>query len=488
MQIKNLLTKQRQPNEKKSKQDNVSQHNSDSTYAVERLPIKGICSNHSNGISSSQLLPTSKLTDDISKFQINGAHSDTNSEKSFISEKSKNGIHIESPTKNGIPNDSMSETSEDKSFFDSLFTDSKPKSQFITAPTDTFPCEENSDNESEVVIYHSVKFYIDDGTWAEYNGMKYRIDHLDLTAVELSYLKIITETPIELEFDRKNIFIRQNRLCIKRIEEAYQEKALTSNNASLWFSLLNLVLIQFSTTEPILAKYQDQIYFVGDKLYEEYNVLLTRAKKNTGTAIRISRDRININLQSRVLDVFATIPLEEQGEVCVISGQNEPNTNSLAHSEFRRYIIKSDPYEVFEVELTLLHSSIHDGCTEIYAGTDFPFNEDEKVLQGSITSDEGEDDYECKSDLELRMVNLKPYLVPKDIKDIAAKKNKHTLRWNCREYIRGYKTMIALEEEDQARTMEYFNQTDIQITYYMERQFYFHAAVSAIFSFKLIIL
>lgn len=46
---------------------------------------------------------------------------------------------------------------------------------------------------------------------------------------------------------------------------------------------------------------------------------------------------------------------------------------------YRRFVICSNPYKPLEVEPALLHSSIYDDCTEIYAETDFPFTETERV-------------------------------------------------------------------------------------------------------------
>lgn len=40
-------------------------------------------------------------------------------------------------------------------------------------------------------------------------------------------------------------------------------------------------------------------------------------------------------------------------------------------------------------------------------------------------------------------------------------------------YIEGYKMMIHIEEEEQARYLDTFNKTDIQLTYHMDRQFRF---------------
>lgn len=48
-----------------------------------------------------------------------------------------------------------------------------------------------------------------------------------------------------------------------------------------------------------------------------------------------------------------------------------------------------------------------------------------------------------------------------------------SLRNKIDDYIEGHKMMIHMEEQEQLRYIETFNQTNIQITYYMDRQFTF---------------
>lgn len=55
--------------------------------------------------------------------------------------------------------------------------------------------------------------------------------------------------------------------------------------------------------------------------------------------------------------------------------------------------------------------------------------------------------------------------------------NKMSLRENVTDYIKSSKLMIHLEEEAQAHYLKRFDQNDIQITYHMDRQYYFPVTV-----------
>ncbi|XP_055301141.1 putative helicase mov-10-B.1 isoform X2 [Sitodiplosis mosellana] len=500
--LKQLVTKEQSKTIKSKKKNaetgNVLQQNVDSSSAIEELCSGGVGSSQSTMdiVDIGQADPsTSELVDDFSTLHLTNGQTDENAEKSDESDESdplncvqNHAIEIEPQAENGVPSDS--DDSDDDSFYANLFADSKPQLTYVSAPTDTFPWDD--DSESELDISHTVTFFIDDDQkpMCEYNDTEYEIGHLDLTTEEVSYLKRISEASIDLEFNPSNIVVRHNRLCVQRIVE--QQKPSSSNNASnLWFAVLNLVRIQFSVNEPFLAKYENEIWFVGRKLHEEYMQLLIRTNKNTGTAIRLCKSRIDVNKQSRTLDVVESVQFDEQSEVCVISGQKAtPNKNSC--SQFRRYVINSNPCQVLEVDLALLHSSEHDDCMEIYAEKDFPsIGLRSNQYESMANADENElddDESNFEYDAPLDMLTLKSYAVPDDIKAIG--KNRHLpitelneifsklfqkekLRTKLKDYINGYSTMIHLEEDEQARYLATFNQTNVKITYHMDRQFYF---------------
>ncbi|XP_031638656.1 putative helicase mov-10-B.1 isoform X2 [Contarinia nasturtii] len=372
--------------------------------------------------------------------------------------------------------------------------------------------------------------------FAEYNNVQYKIGFLDLTAEQHDLLKLIIETSVELCFEPNNIVLQNNKLCIKRIVEGERTSPKLEQPNSMWFKILNLSRIQFSKFEPFLAKYDGEIYFVGPKLHAEYISLLRRTKKDPGIAIRLREARIFVDSTKQVLDVIEKVSFDKQQNVLVISAKNDSEitlSNGNDSSDVRRYVLSNfdNRLKILEVESTLMNASIDDDCTEIYAEIDFPFTNAETNVQkkpekqtekraqkvvelkaqkspsihGSlqnITANKSqalsdEDDtwsqlncqYNYLEELPLEMMSLKSYPVPKQIKDIVSKslsseelaktdyadmlKRKKTLRTYQRDYINGYKTMIYFEEEEQTRHLEKFNQSDIQITYHMDRQFWF---------------
>lgn len=370
------MASKKHPNEKKSKNqnakaENVSQQDTNSSCSFEKLSNFEVCSSPpdsiyelANDFVSVENAENTKKPDDLDKPLID------------IPLNCVQSNSTETQSEYGAP--SQSEASEDNAFYENLFADNKPT--YVTASTDVFPCD-NTDSDSEFVASETVKFSINnDQFMAEYNRIKYQIGHLDLIEKEHSYLKIITEAPIELEFNPNEIIIHQNLLNITRIKEPVRPEVLNPNNeVNIGFAMLNLVRIQFSANEPFLAKYENTIYFVGKKLYREYVYLLSRTHKNAGTAIRICRDRINVDTQSRTLDVFKISTIISSKNVCVISGDNSQQTEFPAHNSIRRYMVNNNPpHEIVEIEPALLYSSVHDNCTEIYAENNFPFKKYKK--------------------------------------------------------------------------------------------------------------
>lgn len=279
--------------------------------------------------------------------------------------------------------DSGKEDSDDDNhddFFNEIFNCTRPK--YISVPTDTFPCSDDSDSESSTADVE-VKFYIDKSRSkpvAEYGDTEYRIGFLDLTSDEHSCIGMMIQTTVDLSFDPKHIVIRDGTLNIRRINERQFYSPPSSQCVEL-FESLNLVRVQFSSTERFLAKYEDEIYLVGEKLYEEYTNLLHRTKKPTGTSIRIRNDRLTIDFATQTLDVHQTISFRNQNEICVISGTPDCNNylDDYPSNGFYRVVLGHNPFEILVVEPKLIHSSIYDDCTEIYAEQDFPFAESERV-------------------------------------------------------------------------------------------------------------
>lgn len=266
---------------------------------------------------------------------------------------------------------------DDDSFADLMnqhFEGSAPRPTIISARTDSFPSDDSEPIEKDV------KFFIDKGrsaAMAECDGTEYRVGFLDLTAAELARMEMFSHDGIYLTVKSNHIIVRDNRFHIKRITE----REISPNAEQAFVSMyeqLNLGRVQFGT-EPFFAKYQNEVYFVGEKLYHEYSELLKRTRKCAGTAIRIGHDRLIIDDATQTLDVLGSISF--QNEICVISGTFDMYKfqDEYPLSGYKRFMICKNPWALLEVEPELLHSSIYDDCTEIYAELDFPFTESTNV-------------------------------------------------------------------------------------------------------------
>lgn len=279
-----------------------------------------------------------------------------------------------------IPSDSDSSDLDenDDEFFNELFTGVKPTFE----STETAPWLDD-DSDTEITNGIMVKFYFNElMAVAEFAGTTHPIGFLDLTDEEYSCLGTISETSVEMSVNEKCILMHNEKFNIKRIHERVKTADENQNHIESMFEQLNLERIQFSRKEPFLAKYQNDIYFVGKRLCTEYLLLLNRTKKQPGTAIRINKKRLTIDRMNQILDVKLAIDFKKPNEICVIADTNESSatvdddhhTGSSGHN-YRRFIMSNHSWTLLEVEANLIHSTAYDNRTEIYAEIDFPFAE-----------------------------------------------------------------------------------------------------------------
>lgn len=296
--------------------------------------------------------------------------------KNISNEESKDsGVANTATDKSDNNNDS--DTDSDVDDFNDLlnehFASTATHPIIVSAQTDSFPCFDDSEP-----IDKEVKFFIDKcraAACADYDGTEYRIGFLDLTADERARMEMIAQTHIYLTCKSNNIMIRDNKFHIKRITE--REIAPSSGQYDSMYEQLKLGRVQFSSTEPFFAKYQDEIYFVGEVLYHEYSELLKQTRKCSGTAIRIGHDRLVIDIAKQTLDIKHPISFRSQQEICVIKGSFDKYKfqDEYPLTGYQRFMICNKPWTVLEVEPELLHSSIYDDCTEIYADVNFPIDD-----------------------------------------------------------------------------------------------------------------
>lgn len=221
-----------------------------------------------------------------------------------------------------------------------------------------------------------VKFYIKNlAAVAEIAGNTHPIGFLDLTDEEYTCLGTISETSVEMNINEKCILMHNGKFNIKRIHEREKASDENQNHFAAMFDQLNLQRVQFSRKEPFLAKYQNDIYFVGKRLYKEYLLLLSRTQKQPGIAIRINKKRLFVDRVNQILDVKLAIDFIKANQLCIIADRAESNAVSVDdhHAGYRRFIMSNNSWTLLEVEPTLIHASHHDTCPEIYAEIDFPF-------------------------------------------------------------------------------------------------------------------
>lgn len=291
----------------------------------------------------------------------------------------KNCVFLKLSDLKGASTPSDSDSSDldenDDAFFNELFTNAAPTYE----AADTAPWLDDSD--TEISSDATVKFYINDlVAVAEIAGTRHRIGFLDLTDEEHSCLGAISETTVEMSVNEKYILMQNQKFNIKRIQEYENTVSSHQKQMESSFEELNLHRIQFSRSEPFLAKYQNDIYFVGKRLCSEYLLLLSRTKKQPGISMRINKKRLCVDRLNQVLDVKQAIDFKKPNEICIIADTNEssslPSSNDDRPSNgYRRFIMLHSSWTLLEVEANLIHSSVYDVCTEIYAEIDFPFTE-----------------------------------------------------------------------------------------------------------------
>lgn len=263
----------------------------------------------------------------------------------------------------------------DDAFFNELFTGSAPSYE----AAETAPWLDDSD--TEISGDAMVKFYIHESVAvAEIADIRHQIGFLDLTDEEHSCLAAISETTVEMSVNEKYISIQNQKFNIKRIREYENTVGSHQKEMETLFDELNLHRIQLSSSEPFLAKYQNDIYFVGKRLCVEYLLLLSRTKQQPGTSIRINKKRLTVGRLSQVLDVKQAVDFRKPNEICIIADTTEsstatPTDNVRPMYGYRRFVMSPSSWTLLEVEANLIHSTIYDVCTEIYAELDFPFTE-----------------------------------------------------------------------------------------------------------------
>lgn len=241
---------------------------------------------------------------------------------------------------------------------------------------------DDSDEETFEEIDNNLEFFrSDDVVKVRYRHNEYYVGSLDLTKIEYLKLQQISEINVQLKVDPSYIKIDEhnvfNIVCIE-----VKEKQAGELDYCDMMKRIKMVRIQFSISEPLLAKYDDKIYVVGVTLYNEYKEIIERTRYPFGTvAIRLYQHRIVCDNQKRTIDVTAPNYYRNKDQICVIGGTFKYDSRFLQKCDklsgpYSRYVINYMPDMSFEkVDVKLIFSSEHDECCEVYAENDYPFGQ-----------------------------------------------------------------------------------------------------------------
>lgn len=277
--------------------------------------------------------------------------------------------YIESPIIEGmaLTNDDLMDDDE-SAFFSQLFTErtSSPSDKFsnLIHPDDVLDSFEVS-----IQFFMEEKYSVPQ---ARCQNVEYCIGFLDLTEEEYIYMSMIKWTTV-LSIKTEYIQIRRNKLHIKRINQiSYSKQSIAPGFGR----------IEFSTTEPLMAKFEGEIYFVGHKLYAEYINILDRIKKCTGTAVQIEEKFIMIDSSLRILDIQRYISFESQRVLCSSAASSKEYHYEHSSNQFRRYIFDvNDAHSLFEIDPKLIYSSECDEiCICMHGTSNFEYDKFEWIL------------------------------------------------------------------------------------------------------------
>lgn len=184
--------------------------------------------------------------------------------------------------------------------------------------------------------------------------------YLDLTEEEFGYFKLrdVNYADITLFVQRRHILIDDNILSIKRLDvlPTPQDDPVSEQTERIFFTKF----------EPLLAKCNNNFFFVHENLKNEYVMLLKNTKMPMGTTIRVKKHRIIADRAVNVLNTLeADAQLSDKHTLFVLTpdATNDEVTRVDGNEQWKRYIVNHDN-ELVIVDHSLLH---HDNGKEIFA-------------------------------------------------------------------------------------------------------------------------
>lgn len=258
--------------------------------------------------------------------------------------------------------------------------------------------DDNDDDSEEIVTFSALRTL-----QAAYRGAAYSVHYVDLNEEECGYFKLrdINCTDIVLSVKRSHILIDENTLSIKRMNvPATQQDDPVSE-------ITNTERIYFSKFEPLVAKCEQNFFFVHENLKFEYEMLLKNTKQPMGTTIRVKKNRIIADRATNVLNA-----LEPDVQLCAEHTLYvlKPDANDVDdenmmqmkkhrddHEVWQRYIFNQDN-ELVVVESSLLYGGY---CQEIFAVYNIVKErtiEEREAAHEEITDVRGTDDEDTSSE------------------------------------------------------------------------------------------
>lgn len=232
------------------------------------------------------------------------------------------------------------------------------------------------ENDVEMEFYRG-----DDSVMIRCHEKEFYVGTMDLTETERLKLMQLSEVHVRLTVDLDHVIIdRHNVLDIRRIGPRVVQPDSSFAHSQL-SAKINLVRIQFSVSEPLLARYADIIYTVGPRLHCEYVELIEQTTMSFGTvALKLNKNRIICDDKNRVIDVTTSHTFAGK-KICLIRGkfayddEFEQNCGPLCDG-LSRYVLNDKPdISLEKVDVKLIFASEHDDCDEIYAEPNYLFNE-----------------------------------------------------------------------------------------------------------------
>lgn len=244
---------------------------------------------------------------------------------------------------------------EDDEFFKQLFTDT----QIAPNPLDTNNrCD--GDDKTDCEFHKTVKFFVNTITSkieAEYDGSEYAIGFLDLTQEEQAHMAMIKWT-VELTIECKHIWIHCNKFHIRRINSPFDQIVCIQFSPDLW---------------PLMVKFYNKIYLVGEKLSNEYLDVLASTQKQMSTAIFLNEKYLKIDNVENTLDIHDFVELKNKNTVYLDSNMLKSNelVGTYFSNEYKRYAVVNNT--CLEIDLELMQTSMCEGIYVYDKEAEFSF-------------------------------------------------------------------------------------------------------------------